>query len=299
MSVKLSELTQTARREEELHLVEVKREPEHQQLAASPRNLEGSAAAAAITAVGPRAALAVIAEHLTSTCVFAAVKAAATISGQNRHPLLTQPPAKKRQRPPGSKDNQTPEAVRVKVEGTEVKGEVKAEETEVLKAEETEVKAEETEVKAEETELQPLDPKLEEAVAVTAVSQVCVDTPCRRISACSGQLDLQSDMLTCLSSKTLFCSHIMLVSLTAKPSLHCNVSSGASVAHQAESVMLAYQQLDIWQNAVMMIDPCIAASSSSLMMPAAALSFCMLDCMWLALSYIAATCLMSCCLARV
>ena len=269
MSAKLSELTQTAQREEELHLVGVKHEPEHQQLAASPHNLEGSAAAAAIAAVGPRAALAVIAEYLMSTCVFVAVKAAATISGQNRHPLLTHPPAKKRKRPPGSKDNQTPEAVRVQVEGTEMKGEVKAE-----------VKAEETEVKAEETELQPLDPKPEEAVAVTAVSQVFVDTPCRRISACTGQLDLKRDMLTCLLRKTLFCSHIMLVRLTAKPSIHCSVSSGASVAHQAESVMLVYQQLDIWQNTVMMIDPCIAGFSSSLMMPAAALSCCMLDCLY-------------------
>ena len=179
MSAKLSELTQTARREEELHLVEVKREPEHQQLAASSCNLEG-AAAAAIAAVGPRAALAVIADHLMSICSFVAVQAAETISGQNRHPLLTHPPAKKRKRPPGSTDMQSLEAVRVKAEGTEVK----AEETQV-KAEETEVKAE---VKAEEAVLQPLNPKLERAVAVTAVSEVFVDTPGRRISACRGQL---------------------------------------------------------------------------------------------------------------
>jgi len=208
VSGKLSELTQTARHEEELHLVEVKREPEHRQLAASPCNLEG-AAAAAIAAVGPRAALAVIAQHLMSACTFVAVKAADTISGQNRHPLLTHPPAKKRKRPPGSKDKQTPEAVRVKTEvkaeetevkteETEVKAEetgVKAEETEVkaeeieVKAEETEAKAEESEVKAEETALQPLDPKLERAAAVTAVSEVFVDTPCRRISACIDLLD--------------------------------------------------------------------------------------------------------------
>ena len=168
MSAKLSELTQTARRKEELHLVEVKHECEHQQPAASPGNLEG-AAAAAIAAVGPRATLAVIAEHLMSICTFVAVKAAETISGQHTHPLLTRPPAKKRKRPPGSKDKQIPEAVRVK-------------------AEETEVKAEESEVKAEETMLQPLNPELEEAVTVTAVSEVFVDTPGRRISSCSGQL---------------------------------------------------------------------------------------------------------------
>ena len=172
VSAKLPELTQTARREEELHLVEVKREPEHQQLAASSCNLEG-AAAAAIAAVGPRAALAVIADHLMSICSFVAVQAGETISGQNRHLLLTHPPAKKRKRPPGSTDMQSLEAVRVKAEGTEVK------------AEETEVKAE---VKAKEAVLQPLNPKLERAVAVTAVSEVFVDTPGRRISACRGQL---------------------------------------------------------------------------------------------------------------
>jgi len=189
VSAKLSELTQTARSKEELHLVEVKREPEDQQLAASPCNLEG-AAAAAIAAVGPRAALAVIAEHLMSICTFVAVPAAETISGQHRHPLLTQPPAKKRKRPPGSKDKQIPEAVRVKAEDTQVKAEeieVKAEDIEV-KSEETEAKAEETEVKAEKTALQRLDRKLERAVAVTAVSEVFVDTPGRRISACIGQL---------------------------------------------------------------------------------------------------------------
>ncbi len=182
MSAKLSELTQTARSKEELHLVEVKREREHQQLAASPGSLEG-AAAAAIAAVGPRAALAVIAEHLMSICTFVAVQAAEIISGENRHPLLTRPPAKKRKRPPGSKGKQSPEAVRVKAEETEVKAEetgVKAEETGV-KTEEAEVQAEETEVKAEETALQQLDRKLERAVAVTAVSEVFVDTPGRRI----------------------------------------------------------------------------------------------------------------------
>ena len=142
-------------------MVEVKREPEHQQLAASSCNLEG-AAAAAIAAVGPRAALAVIADHLMSICTFVAVQAAETISGQNRHPLLTHAPAKKRKQPPGSKDMQSLEAVRVKAEGTEVK--------------------------AEEAVLQPLNPKLERAVAVTAVSEVFVDTPGRRISACRGQL---------------------------------------------------------------------------------------------------------------
>ncbi len=84
-------------------------------------------------------------------------------------------------------------------------------------------------------------------------------------------------MLTCLFSNTLFCSHMLLVRLTAIPIIHCIVSSGVSVAHQAESVLLVYQQLHIWQNAVMMIDPCIAGFSSSLMMPAAALSFCMLE----------------------
>ncbi|DBA87654.1 hypothetical protein WJX77_001135 [Trebouxia sp. C0004] len=169
VSAKLSELTETAHRKEELHLVELKREPE--QLAASPCKLEG-AAAAAIAAVGPRAALAVIAEHLMSICSFVAVKAAETIGGQNRHPLLTHPPGKKRKRPPGSKDKQTPEAVQVKAEGTEVK----AEETE-LKAEETDVKAEITEVKAEERALQPLNPKPEGAVDATSVSAVFVDTP--------------------------------------------------------------------------------------------------------------------------
>ena len=182
MSAKLSELTQKARSKEELHLVEVKREREHQQLAASPGSLEG-AAAAAIAAVGPRAALAVIAEHLMSICTFVAVQAAEIISGENRHPLLTRPPAKKRKRPPGSKGKQSPEAVRVKAEETEVKAEetgVKAEETGV-KTEEAEVQAEETEVKAEETALQQLDRKLERAVAVTAVSEVFVDTPGRRI----------------------------------------------------------------------------------------------------------------------
>ena len=182
VSAKLSELTQTARSKEELHLVEVKREREHQQLAASPGSLEG-AAAAAIAAVGPRAALAVIAEHLMSICTFVAVQAAEIISGENRHPLLTRPPAKKRKRPPGSKGKQSPEAVRVKAEETEVKAEetgVKAEETGV-KTEEAEVQAEETEVKAEETALQQLDRKLERAVAVTAVSEVFVDTPGRRI----------------------------------------------------------------------------------------------------------------------
>lgn len=163
-------------------MVEVKREREHQQLAASPGSLEGSAAAA-IAAVGPRAALAVIAEHLMSICTFVAVQAAEIISGENRHPLLTRPPAKKRKRPPGSKGKQSPEAVRVKAEETEVKAEetgVKAEETGV-KTEEAEVQAEETEVKAEETALQQLDRKLERAVAVTAVSEVFVDTPGRRI----------------------------------------------------------------------------------------------------------------------
>ncbi len=168
MSAKLSELTQTARRAEELHLVEVKREPEYQQLAASPCNLEG-AAAAAIAAVGPRAALAVVAEHLMSTCTFVAVKAAATIIGQNRHPLLTHPPAKKRKRPPDSKDKQTPEAVQVKAEGTEVK--------------------------AEERELQPPDPKPEEAVAVTAVSEVLVDTPGRPSLLAMASL---TNKVTCL-----------------------------------------------------------------------------------------------------
>ena len=176
VSAKLSELTQTARSKEELHLVEVKREREHQQLAASPGSLEG-AAAAAIAAVGPRAALAVIAEHLMSICTFVAVQAAEIISGENRHPLLTRPPAKKRKRPPGSKGKQSPEAVRVKAEETGVK----AEETGV-KTEEAEVQAEETEVKAQETALQQLDRKLERAVAVTAVSEVFVDTPGRRIS---------------------------------------------------------------------------------------------------------------------
>ena len=170
-------------------MVEVKREREHQQLAASPGSLEG-AAAAAIAAVGPRAALAVIAEHLMSICTFVAVQAAEIISGENRHPLLTRPPAKKRKRPPGSKGKQSPEAVRVKAEETEVKAEeteVKAEETGVkaeetgVKTEEAEVQAEETEVKAEETALQQLDRKLERAVAVTAVSEVFVDTPGRRI----------------------------------------------------------------------------------------------------------------------
>ena len=206
MSAKLSELTQTARCEEELHLVEVKREPKQQQLAASSGNLEG-AAAAAIAAVGPRAALAVIADHLMSICTFVAVQAAEIISGQTRHPLLTQSPAKKRKRPPGSKDMQSPEAVRVKTEGTEVK-------------------AEGTEVKAEETALQPLAPKLERAVAVTAVSEFFVNTPGRRVSACIGQLGQENEMLTCLFRKTWFCSHILLVRLAAKLVIHCIVSSG-------------------------------------------------------------------------
>lgn len=185
VSAKLFELTQAARREEELHLVAVKRKSQHQQLVASSGNLEG-AAAEAVAAVGPRAALAVIAEHLMSTCTFVAAQAAETISGQNRHPLLTQPPAKKRKRPPSSKDKHTPDAVQVKTE-------VKAEEIEV-KAEETKVKAEDSEVKAEETALQPLSPRLEEAVAVTAVSEVFVNTPGRRISACIGQLPLYAEL---------------------------------------------------------------------------------------------------------
>ncbi|DBA71331.1 TPA: hypothetical protein ACH3X2_011142 [Trebouxia sp. C0005] len=171
VSAKLSELTQTAHREEELHLVEVKREPEHQQFTASPGNLEG---AATIAAVGSRAALAVIAEHLMSLCTFDAVQAAETISGQHRHPLLTQPPAKKRRRAPGS---QPPAKKRKRAPGSKDK----------LTTEAVQVKAEETEGKAEETALQPLNPKLE-AVAVTAVSKVFVDTPHRRISACIGLL---------------------------------------------------------------------------------------------------------------
>ena len=67
-------------------------------------------------------------------------------------------------------------------------------------------------------------------------------------------------MLTCLFSKTLFCSHSLLVRLTAKPTVRCIVSSGPSMAHQAECVLLAYKQVDIWQNAVMVIDPCVAGS---------------------------------------
>ena len=52
--------------------------------------------------------------------------------------------------------------------------------------------------------------------------------------------------------------------------------------------MLPYQQLDIWRIAVSMISPRIAGFSSSLVMPAAVLSLCMHDYMWLTLSYIAA-----------
>ena len=129
MSATLSELTQLADQNEELCLVNDEQLSDCERLAALPCKAE-TAAAAATAAEGPRAAIAVVAEHLMSSCTFVAFKSTRDPSSRaalEGHPLrlLKRPPAKRLWQLPKSKRRKSLQTVQVKEEDIKLEHDTK------------------------------------------------------------------------------------------------------------------------------------------------------------------------------